>query len=281
MCKSVAQGDWKTAGSFWKRKIEKSKQWFDPSGLTDKQTKDKEDKIKALKAYNMYSESLTDRTKRLSQNPLDAFEWNVNFLVNDFIYSNISVNVNQKILDTTDRMVASLKYIEMLTGRNLSDQIQTIKERTRISIFNSNNVEDSYKDAVDFVSHLRKALNIGKIAFRPVLMAKELTVSRIKNYAYTMFDYFQNDGISLKSMAKADAIVFTEGIITDKFDKITGKMKPGDKSKVEALNWLYRIANMDANIVSQKTVADRNGFMNMGGDIAYYTNTRPDWYSRM
>lgn len=281
MGKSLLKGDWKDAGDYWKRKLEKSRSWWDPSGLSDKQLQDKEEKIKALKAYNMYSESMSDRRNRLSQNRIEAFEWNVNFLVNDFIYTNISVNVNQKILDTTDRMVASLKYIQMLTGRDLSDQIEEIKKRTRISMFNSNNVDESYRDTVDFISHLRTVLNLGKIAFRPALMAKELTVSRIKNYMYTMFDYFQNDEISMSSMLKADAIVFSEGIFTDKWNKFTGKMKPGDKSKVEALNWLYRIANMDANVVSQRTLADRWGIMNMGGDIAYYTNTRPDWYSRM
>lgn len=281
MCKSLTKGNWKSAGDFWKRKLDKSKNWWDPSGLTERQLNEKEEKIKTLEAYNMYSESLTDRSERLSQNPIEAFEWNINFLVNDFVYSNISVNVNQKILDTTDRMVASLKYIQMLTGRDLSDQIEEIKKRTRISMFNSNNVEESYKDAVDFVSHLRTLLNLGKIAFRPVLMGKELTVSRIKNYMYTAFDYFQNDNISLKSMLRADGIVFGEGVFTDKWNKFTGKMKPGDKSKVESLNWLYRIANMDANVVSQRTIADRWGFMNAGGDIAYYTNTRPDWYSRM
>lgn len=229
----------------------------------------------------MYTESLADRRSRLQTNGIDAFEVNINYLVNDYIYAHISVNVNQKILDTTDRMVASLKYVEMLTGRDLSDQIEEIKKRTRISMYNTNTVEKGYQDLNSFLNHLRSIMNFGVIAARPVLMAKELTVGRLKNYMHTAFGYFGNDEITMKAMAKAEAIVFGEGVFGDTAKKLSGKMKPGDRSKVEALNWLYRVANMDANVVSQKTLADRFGIMNMGGDIAYYTNTRPDWYNRL
>lgn len=279
--KSVVKFDWKKSKEYWTRKLEKSRNWWDPSGLSDKQLNEKEEKIKALRAYNMYTESLTDRRKRLQANGLDAFEVNINYLVNDYIYSHISVNVNQKILDTTDRMVASLKYVEMLTGRDLSDQIEEIKKRTRISMYNTNTVDKGYQDLTSFLNHLRSVMNFGVIAARPILMVKELTVGRLKNYMHTDFGYFANDDITMKAMAKAESIVFGEGVFGDKINKLSGKMKPGDRSKVEALNWLYRVANMDSNVLTEKTLADRYGIMNMGGDIAYYTNTRPDWYNRM
>lgn len=279
--KSVVKFDWKKSKEYWTRKLEKSRNWWDPSGLSDKQLNEKEEKIKALRAYNMYTESLSDRRQRLQANGIDAFEVNINYLVNDFIYSQISVNVNQKILDTTDRMVASLKYVEMLTGRDLSDQIEEIKKRTRISMYNTNTVEKGYQDLNSFLNHLRSVMNFGVIAARPVLMAKELTVGRLKNYMHTAFGYFHNDEITMKAMAQAETIVFGEGVFGDKVKKVSGKMKPGDRSKVEALNWLYRVANMDSNVLTEKTLADRYGIMNMGGDIAYYTNTRPDWYNRM
>ena len=160
-------------------------------------------------------------------------------MVNDYIYSHISVNVNQKILDTTDRMVASLKYVEMLTGRDLSDQIEEIKKRTRISMYNTNTVDKGYQDLTSFLNHLRSVMNFGVIAARPILMAKELTVGRLKNYMHTGFGYFANDNITMKAIAKAESIVFGEGVFGDKINKLSGKMKPGDRSKVEALNSQY------------------------------------------
>lgn len=282
IAKSIAKGDFKKVSQFWKKKLEKSRHWWDPIGLTDKQLNEKEEKIKALQAYNMYAAtSKTDRKTRLAETPLDGFEWNVNFLVNDFIYSYVSVEVNQEVLNTTDRLIAVLQWVHQLTGKDVSGQIEEIKKRTRISIYNMNTADRDYKDVVDLVSHLRTVYNLGVIGFRPILMAKELTLGRIKNIMHTAFGYFDNDEISMKNMLLAEKIVFSEGVVGEHWSKATGKMKPGDRLKVDALNWLYRIANMDANILTQKTLADRVGFLNMGGDIAYYTNVRPDWYNRL
>lgn len=279
--KALAHGDWKTVKDQWKRKLEKSRNWWDPSGLTDKQLHEKEEKMKTLQVYNIYAESLTDRHNRLSNTSIDSFEFNMNYVMNDYVYSYVTANVNKKLLRTTDEMIAMLSYIQDLTGRDLSAQLEEIKKRTRISIYNTNTVESDYKDLAGFVSHLRTAVNFGKIAFRPMLMAKEITVGRMKNFLYASMKYFENEGITVSDMAKAEKIVWGEGIFQDKWDKYTGKMNPGDRSKVEALNWLYRVANMDANVLSAKTIADKHGIMNQGGDIAYYTNTRPDWYNRL
>lgn len=279
MSKLLVKGDWKAVKQIWQRKLEKSRTWWDPTGLSDKQLNEKEEKMKTLQAYNIYNESLTARRSRLADNDVESFEWNVNYLINDYIYSYISVNVNQKLLNSTDQIVAILRTIEDYTGRDLSAQVTEIYKRNKISIYNSNTVDLDYKDLTNFVGHLRSMVNFGKIALRPALMAKELTVGRVKNYLYASMGYFED--ITLKDMLKGEAIVFGEGVFKDKWDRTTGKMKPNDRSKVEALNWLYRIANMDANILSQKTIADRFGFMNQGGDIAYYTSTRPDWYNRL
>lgn len=281
MLRAMAKGDWKSLKEQWHKKLEKSRNWWDPSGLTDKQLNEKEEKIRTMQTYNMYAESLTDRKKRLANNTLNTFEQNINFLMNDYVYSYVAVDVNRKILRSTDQAIAVLNIIQDYTGRDLSDQVEEIRKRSRISLYNSNDVPMDFKDLSGFVGHLRSLNNLVKIAGRPFLMAKELTLGKVKNYLYASMGYLENEGITLKAMTQADAIVFSEGAIADRSKKAFGKMKPGDRSKVEAINWLYRIANMDANILSQKTIADRYGFMNMGGDVLYYTNTRPDWYNRL
>lgn len=92
---ALAKGDWKAASELFKRKLEKAKRWWDPSGISDKQLNEKEEKMKTLQAYNMYSESIADRNMRLrNESSVNEYEWNVNFLVNDFIYSYVAMNVN-------------------------------------------------------------------------------------------------------------------------------------------------------------------------------------------
>lgn len=278
--KALIKGNTQDIKDIWKRKLEKGRSWWDPSGLSDKQLQKRDEKLDTLQAYNMYAENESDRSKRLQDASPEQFEWNINFLVNDLIYTYVTVDVNKQLLETTDRALATLNVIEMITGRDLSGQREAIKDRVAISLYNTNRVDKDYKDVTDTVAHVRNVLNLGSIAFRPMLMAKELNVGRIKNFLHTGRGYFGDD-ITLKIMLEAEKIVFGEGVVGDKWSKLTGQMKPADRSKVEALNWLYRIANMDSNIISQKTLADRTGIMNTGGDIAYYTNTRPDWYNRM
>jgi hypothetical protein len=80
-------------------------------------------------------------------------------------------------------------------------------------------------------------------------MAKELITGRIKNNLYTSLGYFDTEGITSAIMARAEGIVAKQGT-TDKLGKLVGAIDPGERVKVEAINYLYRIANMDANVVS-------------------------------
>lgn len=279
--KAISNGNWKQAGEIWKRKLEKAKYWVDPRGLTETQLNEKKAQMEALQAYNIYTELPSVRKSRLAATGIENFEWNLNWLINDHAFTYVTVKVNQEILNSTSEIIAHLQLIQNLTGRDLSGQINEIKARTNISMFNSNNVDSEFSDLTNVVGYLRTVLNFGKIAFRPILMGKELITGRTKNLLYSSLGYFDNDGISLKSMLQGEKIVFGEGVVTGKWNRLTGKMKAGDRTKVEAINWLYRVANMDANIIAQKTLADRFGLLNTGLDIMYYTNTRPDWYNRL
>jgi hypothetical protein len=48
LIKSVAKFDWKAVSDFWQHKLDKSRSWWDPSGLSEKQLKEKEEKQNAL-----------------------------------------------------------------------------------------------------------------------------------------------------------------------------------------------------------------------------------------
>ena len=234
--------------------------------------------MKRLKAFNMYNESAESREKRLENSPIESFECNINYLVIDHAYNYVTCKVNQQVLNQTDRMLTLIGQIERHTGKDLSKHKEAILKRTSISMYNTNNVNDDYKDLVGAVGMLRNVLNLSAIALRPALFAKEMTVGRLKNTMSAALGYFKNEGITLKDLVKAEGIVFSEGM---SFSYLSSKKEIGQKEKVEQINAMYRIANRDANVMSQKMAASKSSLFGTDVDLMYYTNTRPDWYNRM
>lgn len=277
--KHLIKGQFDEAGKIFKRKLKKMSSLVDPRGLTYEQEKIKEEHMRCFEAYNMYTD-VGNRTNNIGGNP-DKFEFNVNFLVNDFVYNVVQCDVQQDVLDYASSIISVIKGIAMTTGRDLTAQIDAIIQYTKSSIFNSNNVDKKWEDVAKALKASRTVLSAAAIALRPVLMVKELVVGRAKNHIYSASGYFENEGITEKNMAKGEAIVFKDGIWEGKVRRYTGHMDPGERTKVEALNFVFGIANVDVNVKSYKSTADRFGLLNQQGDVLYYTSTRPDFYNRM
>ena len=275
---AALKGDWDKAKECYRTIKGKWISVIDDRGITPEQQKDKKEHMKRLKAFNMYNESAQSREKRLENAPIESFECNINYLVIDHAYNYVTCKVNQQVLNQTDRMLALIGQIERHTGKDLSKHKEAILKRTAISMYNTNNVTDDYKDLVGAVGMLRSVLNLSAIALRPALFAKEMTVGRLKNTMSAALGYFKNEGITLKDLVKAEGIVFSEGM---SFSYLSSKKEIGQKEKVEQVNTMYRIANRDANVMAQKMAASKSSIFGTDVDLMYYTNTRPDWYNRM
>lgn len=281
MFEHVLKGDFKEAKAYAKSLMGVFSSISDDRGITPAQEKQKKDSMKRLEAFNMYNENEETREKRLEKRPIESFEANLNYLVIDHAYSYVTQVINQQILDNTDRLMSVLTTIEKRTGQDLSKHRDAILSRTNISIYNTNNVDDDYKDLAVTLNVLRKVLNLTAIAFRPTLMAKELIVGRLKNIMHASLDYLKTEDITLKHMLQAEKIVFGEGVIQEKLNKLSSKVDADHREKVAKLNDLFRIANRDANVMSQKASASKTDFLGVDTDLSFYTNTRPDWYNRM
>ena len=63
--------------------------------------------------------------------------------------------------------------------------------------------------------------------------------------------------------------------------KMSGSVDTGDFSKIGLLNKRFGIANLDINIVAEKTQYDRQGFSNITKRLPYALLTAPDFLNRM
>lgn len=275
---AALKGDFSKAKELYKTAKGKWMSVIDDRGITPEQEKEKKEHMKRLEAFNIYNEDAEARAKRLEGASIENFECNINYLVIDHAYNYVTCAVNQQILDQTDRMLSLISQVERHTGKDLSKHRQALLKRTAISMYNTNNIEDDYKDLAATIGLLRKVLNLSAIALRPALLAKELTVGRLKNTLSASLGYFENEGITFKHLMQAEKIVFSEGL---SLSYLSSKKEIGRREKVEQVNGMYRIANRDANVMSQKAAASKDNIFGIDADLVYYTNTRPDWYNRM
>lgn len=277
---SVLKGDFADAKDYYKSILGKWKSVVDDRGITSEQEKQKKEQMSRLKAFNMYNEDIESREKRLEGQRIDNFECNINYLVIDHAYNYVTCKVNQQVLNNTDRLLSVIAALERQTGKDFSKHREAIIKRTAISMYNTNNIENDYKDFVGTIGILRKMLNFSAIALRPALFFKEMVVGRVKNHTSAALGYFANEGITYKDLARAEQIVFGEGLGREVLNKFNNTSIE-HREKVEQINHMYRIANRDSNVMSHKSSASKNDIFGADADLMYYANTRPDWFNRL
>lgn len=277
---SVLKGDFADAKDYYKSLLGKWKSVVDDRGITSEQEKQKKEQMSRLKAFNMYNEDIESREKRLEGQRIDSFECNINYLVIDHAYNYVTHKVNQQVLNNTDRLLSVIAALERQTGKDFSKHREAIIKRTAISMYNTNNIEDDYKDFVGTIGLLRKMLNFSAIALRPALFFKEMVVGRVKNHTSAALGYFENEGITYKDLMRAEQIVFGEGLGKEFVNKFNNTSIE-HREKVEQINHMYRVANRDANVMAHKSSASKNDIFGADADLLYYSNTRPDWFNRL
>ena len=183
---------------------------------------------------------------------------------------------------TIDRQISGLILYESATGRDMSNQVKAIIDRTKVSIYNDNLIDDDYKDLASLIGIGKTIGSYTKIALRPMLYAKEILAGRIRNITSLCADFIYNGNkITFQNMMEASALVFGEGLFFEKGNKLLGNMHAGDFSLIDSINNLYAITDRDMNIYSERLSADRYGVFNTGTRNLYQNTVRPDWFNRM
>lgn len=272
----------KKLNEFWEGELEKWKEHINPQRLTPYQREQKKEKIDRLEAFNSYAEREEDRVRRIQESIPEDYVWNLNYLCNDFTLQYITHDIQKKLLNTIDTQVGCLRMYELLTGQNCEDKIEAILKRTKISIYNENLIPDELRDFAALIGVGKELGSLTKIAVRPMLYLKEMTVGTLKNISVIASDYIKGPNkITFNDLMSAASEVYGEGLIDENLGMFTGSLKLGDFGKIGLLNNEYAITDRDMNIMSERTSVDRYGIVNQGARSLYYNTVRPDWFNRM
>ena len=106
------------------------------------------------------------------------------------------------------------------------------------------------------------------LAFRPALLAKEMTIGVLKNFSASALGI--NEEFGAAEMTKAyQKLLTVDNKFTDEFNMI------------DRLNHMYRMANMDISTIAKKMQTDRWGAAKGIGRYMFMTSTVGDYYNRM
>lgn len=253
---------------------------LEPSQYNKEQKAQRKLKERELKMYNSYDIDEDTRNRSIENHGVNYFDLNVDSIMMHYTMAHIKEHYYNQLLAQADLIFGSLSELERMTGQNMDKTRQMLKDRLAIAVYGRNITDDDFEDLNKLISVARSFVSATKIAARPLLLAKELTVGTMKLAAKCRFGYFENLNINEKTLAKSMRYVYGRDL-SSKSKKLFGQESLAHMPLISALNAQYGIANFDLNIMAERLQADRFGMGANIGRSLYATSTVPDFYNRM
>lgn len=247
--------------------------FFDPRELTSEDLDIIANKQKGLyEMYDVYSMQ-TDESKAKAirrYKTTNYWELNLDTIAHKVAFSKIRKNLLDHKLPIINAYIWWMKLQSGRKNEDMSKELNYIVDQLNLAALDNPIIDEEFKDTVVVISAIKRITTIGMLAFRPVLMAKELSIGLFKGFNIASSKVFGEDLFDSRSLALA-------------LEKLGSAKKTfaAEFNLIERLNHYYGFANMDVNTIAKKMQTDRRGFMKGLGPWMYAMNTIPDYYNRM
>ena len=226
-------------------------------------------KMGFFEMYDVYgTQSKTIKDKMINENSVDYYEFNLDTIAHRLAFSKIRKQTFDMILPTVS---AYMWWIKLMGGRqdmDVSKQLEYITNQVKLAVFDEPLIGDEQATVAKGIAFARQISTVAMLAFRPALLAKEMTIGTLKNMSASALGLYEEFGA--KEMTQA----YTKLITIDK--QFTNEF-----NMIQKLNHLYRIANMDISTVPKKIQHDRHGAARGFGRWMFTTSTAADYYNRL
>lgn len=273
----------RTGSDIWDKIKKGFSKMENPNDLAIDQLDRQNKAISRFETFNMYRDTEDSRQSMMESRQLTDFELNFNFLENDMELAYIKEKHDKQLIPYIQDIILQLKLIQQTTGIDMSNQIETVMNRVKIMVYGDNLIEAEDKAAMGAIGTIKHALSIAKLGLRPMLMAKEMTVGRLKNLSTVAAGLLVSptgNKVQMSNLISASTDVFPDGWLTGRVGAMLGHHQLGEFTKIEKLNQEYQITDSDMNSISDTVSADQFGIFNVGERALYYFSVRPDWYNR-
>lgn len=253
---------------------------INPLNLTEGEQKRRDEMVDTFEMFDRYDDSQSTRQELLEKYSPEYFELNINAVVYDYIFSKLRKQIYDDVLEKADCIIGTLQFLQATTDRNFDDTIKTLRDRIKVTLYSSSLVGDDMMNVVQTGGIIKSINALIKMGFRGTLFIKEMSVGVTKLMAKAASGYFNEGKLNAKYLALGLAKSYGVSA-SDALGKMSGSIDTGDFSKIGLLNKRFGIANLDINIVAEKTQYDRQGFSNITKRLPYALLTAPDFLNRM
>ena len=222
--------------------------------------------------YNRFGDrrNLERRKTIIEKNGINKFELNTELLVSSFIMSEIRTNEFQKILPQVRAIQHALVLKGMVTKTDTKSINEFIFKYMKSVVYSDTLIEDDMKWVMKGFSAVKNIAGFAALNWNVINIPREILMGFWENISSAMFKKYGKNSFGMKDYMNAMKYMSTELV---KF--------PVEVTKIEMLNQLYAMGNMDIDDMVGQTMTFRKGFVGGFGRWGSWALTAPDYWNRM
>ena len=221
--------------------------------------------------YDVYSkQSEAFKIEMINKNGIDYYELNLDTIAHRVAFSKIRKNILDNRLPIINNYIWWMKLLAGKQNKDISKELEYIANQLKLAAYDQPIVEEEFEDVVSATSLAKRMTTALMLAFRPVLLVKELSIGLFKGASLAATQIYGKDQFNLGDLTTAVKKMLT----------IDNKLSQ-DWNLLDMINNYYGFANMDTNTISKKMQTNRRGLFMGLNRWMYASNTIPDYYNRL
>lgn len=210
------------------------------------------------------------RRKLIQEYEIGAFETNLEIILASYKMAEAKKNNVNEILPQIRAMQAALSLKGNLTGIDVSNIMEFIADTTKSSLYFESLVPQEMRGMFKSLSALRSVASSVALSWHFANLPREVLMGFWTNLSNAMFRRYGKEAFTIKDYGKA-----LKYLIYDSPKFIT------EITKIELLNELYALANMDLRNMVENTISYKNGIIGGFSRYSGWALTAPDYWNRM
>lgn len=210
------------------------------------------------------------RRKLIQEYKIGAFETNLEIILASYKMAEAKKNNVNEILPQIRAMQAALSLKGNLTGIDVSNIMEFIADTTKSSLYFESLVPQEMRGMFKSLSALRSVASSIALSWHFANLPREVLMGFWTNLSNAMFRRYGKEAFTIKDYGKA-----LKYLIYDSPKFIT------EITKIELLNELYALANMDLRNMVKNTISYKNGIIGGFSRYSGWALTAPDYWNRM
>lgn len=210
------------------------------------------------------------RVKLIQEYGIGAFETNLEIILASYKMAEVKKRNIDKVLPQIRAMQATLALKGNLTGIDVSNIMEFIADTTKSTLYFESLVPEEMRGMFKSLSALRSVASSVALSWHFANLPREVLMGFWTNLSNAMFRRYGKEAFTIKDYGKA-----LKYLIYDSPKFMT------EITKIELLNELYALANMDLRNMVENTISYKNGIIGGFSRYSGWALTAPDYWNRM